>query len=683
MTVMIKRWYRSRRNQVVMFIILMGCLIYYVMISNSLPQEPNLDLTRSTVEKFHGRIVADYNGTVVLAGLKRSSIVEFIEKKLQEALKYDKGTGCEIPVLDPFNKEVTQFLKEPKKVTCKGQDWVKCYFSECRVVQEILDTTRDIVCTYRDIIYESDQKYYLGSPVDVYMTDPYTLTKSDHVKIKCVGTHLNSILPSKWNGVAVGYRKDLPSIPPPKNPDPISVLIFGYDSLSKNGFIRRMPKTHKYIVEQMEATILHGYNIVGDGTPAALFPILSGYTELEMPDVRKKVKNNNHTLDIKKFIFHRVKQHGYRTAYYEDSPWIGTFQYRFNGFNGQPADHYLRAFFQEDAKTSFQTYCVGDTPRHRIMMNITEQFLHQPDPKFIFTFIADVTHDNINMISWADDATVDFLTNFKRMGRHKDTLLLFMGDHGTRYANVRKTLQGRLEERLPVMAILLPENLVKKRPSASKALEHNAGVLTTPHDVHAMILDALGLSEQTRDYRVAGADLPRAMSLLEPIPKNRSCSEAGIEPHWCACVSWKNVTVGDPMHDRVANALVDFINELTLPVRDQCVPRTLTSISWVMKQQPNKGVMEFKESKDADGYVGAFGPSIKPITENYQVKITVGPGTGVYEATLTHRTAEEKFTVDVRDISRTNMYHHEPDCIHLTHPHLNMFCYCKNQVKSH
>ncbi|KAL0859749.1 hypothetical protein ABMA27_010108 [Loxostege sticticalis] len=653
MAAMVKRWYRSRRNQVVIAILMISCLIYYTMFTTSIPREANLDITR-----------------------------RFIENKLQEALKYDKGTGCEIPQLDPFNKEVTQFDKTAPPITCKGQNWVRCYKSECKVVKEILDTTRDIVCTYRDIIYDTDQKYHMGPPVDVYNGNSYVLERSDHVKVKCMGTHLKSILPSKWIGVLTGFRKYVTTVdPPPDRKDSINVLVFGYDSMSKNGFIRRLPKTYKYITEELKVTILHGYNIVGDGTPAALFPILSGKTELEMPDVRKKSKNNN-TLDIKEFIFHKVKQFGYETAYFEDMPFIGTFQYRFNGFNAQPADHYLRSFYMEDLQTSYQGYCVGDTPRNHLMMNITEQFLSFTDKKrFIFTFIADITHDDFNMISNADDRTVEFFKHFKESGRVKDTLLMFMGDHGTRYATVRKTLQGRLEERLPLMAIRLPDDLVESRPSAQNALEQNALVLTTPHDIHATILDAMDLKQFTPEAKIRGADLPRSMTLLEPVPGNRSCSEAGIEPHWCACVSWKNVPADDAMYNRVANALLDYINELTEPVRSECVPRTLTSIQWVMKQQPSKGVMEFKQAKDADGYVGLFGPSIRPEKENYQVKMTVGPSTGVFEATITYMLKGDKFSVESRDISRTNMYHHEPDCIHQTHPHLNMFCYCKNQVQ--
>lgn len=49
---------------------------------------------------------------------------------------------------------------------------------------------------------------------------------------------------------------------------------------------------------------------MGDGTPAALFPILTGKTELELPDVRKKAKGNA-SLDSMPFIFYKLKEDGY------------------------------------------------------------------------------------------------------------------------------------------------------------------------------------------------------------------------------------------------------------------------------------------------------------------------------------------------------------------------------------
>ncbi|XP_026744039.1 uncharacterized protein LOC113505498 [Trichoplusia ni] len=662
MSVKVKRWYRSRRNQFIIFIILILCIIYYISLHDSLQREPDLDLTR------------------------RSSVIMYIEKKLEEALREDKGTGCEIPQLDPFAKEVTQFDKTFPKIKCPGKDWVRCYLSECKVVEEILSTTSDILCTYQDIIYHNDFKYKLGPPTEVSGDDIYTLDRSDHVKIKCVGTHHNSLLHSKWTGYAVGFRKSVERRPsPPDRNDTPNVLIFGFDSTSKNGFIRRMPKSYQYIMRHLEGTLLEGYNIVGDGTPAALFPILTGKTELELPDVRKATKSNE-TLDSMPFLFYKLKEIGYRTAYFEDMPWIGTFQYRFKGFLKQPADHYLRAFYLEESNNGKKfwgrnKYCVGDTPQYQLMMNITEQFFKLDGKKFCFTFIADITHDNFNMISSADEAFVEFLKGLRERGVFEDTMLFIMGDHGARYAYIRDTLQGKLEERLPLMYVQLPTGggAGAGAGRARRVLAGNARALSTPHDVHASLLHALRLPP-ARAPAVRGADLPRALSLLQPIPLNRSCSEAGIEPHWCACLAWKNVSQDENIYWRTAQAFVDHINKLTEPMRSRCVPRTLLSIKWVMRQMANKRLLTFSAAKDADGYTGNFKAHVEIAKTNYQVKVVVSPGDGCFEAVVTHYVKEDKFVIDNRDISRINRYGQEPSCVSASHPHLNKFCYCKEYL---
>ncbi|KAJ0170625.1 hypothetical protein K1T71_013996 [Dendrolimus kikuchii] len=682
---MVKRWYRSRRNLLLLICVTVFSLLYYLSLSET---RPSLDITRRHRLQCHqpGPIVNLNHSRIYLKKHKilSKSVPPYIENKLQEALKEDKGTGCEIPHLDPFAREVTQFDKPIEKVECQSVDWVKCHLSQCKVVQEILDETENIVCTYRDILYESDSKYVIGPPVDVEGANTYVLNKSDHVKVKCVGKNYKTVLPMKWTGHSIGFRTSVErKRPPPGREDTLDILIFGFDSTSKNGFIRRMPKSYDYLVNELGGIVLEGYNIVGDGTPAALFPILTGKTELELPDVRKRMKNNR-TLDDMPFLFYRLKDDGYRTAYFEDMPWIGTFQYRFNGFKRMPADHYLRAFYLEESnsgkkwwKGAKARYCVGDTPQYKLMMNITEQFFELDGKKFGFTFIADITHDDFNMIATADDETLNFLRSFKAKGRLDNTLVFVMGDHGPRYANVRSTLQGKLEERLPLMCVLVPPSLARSRRSLVPNLRANSRALTTPHDIHATLLDAMGLPDSI-NYKVPGADLQRGMSLFEPIPRNRSCSEAGIEPHWCACLRWLNVSSSDPMHGRVADAMVNFVNKLTEPVRSKCIPRTLTSVVWVMRQVPNRRMLTFVAAKDADGYVGKFIDKEIKHNENYQIKFVVGPGEGVYEASLTYLVKENKFSIDTRDISRTNAYNNEPSCISVTHPHLNMFCYCNN-----
>ena len=56
----------------------------------------------------------------------------------------------------------------------------------------------------------------------------------------------------------------------------VNVLMFGFDSVSRMTWMRNLPKTHKYYTQELGGMVLEGYNIVGDGTPQALLPILTG-----------------------------------------------------------------------------------------------------------------------------------------------------------------------------------------------------------------------------------------------------------------------------------------------------------------------------------------------------------------------------------------------------------------------
>ena len=60
----------------------------------------------------------------------------------------------------------------------------------------------------------------------------------------------------------------------------MNVLIFGLDSMSHMSYQRKLPKTYTFLRDKLRAVILHGYNIVGDATTAALLPMLTGKGKL-------------------------------------------------------------------------------------------------------------------------------------------------------------------------------------------------------------------------------------------------------------------------------------------------------------------------------------------------------------------------------------------------------------------
>jgi hypothetical protein len=106
----------------------------------------------------------------------------------------------------------------------------------------------------------------------------------------------------RWKGVLAGIRRDdvaanRSSWSKIKSDGlPLNVIIWGFDSLSRNMFIRSLPQTYQYLKDKLDVAALEGYNIVGDGTPQALIPILTGtrtnHAHLVFSHVFVQVKQN-------------------------------------------------------------------------------------------------------------------------------------------------------------------------------------------------------------------------------------------------------------------------------------------------------------------------------------------------------------------------------------------------------
>lgn len=147
----------------------------------------------------------------------------------------------------------------------------------------------------------------------------------------------------------------------------MNILMFGFDSLSRNTFERKLPRSYQYMRQILGSLVLEGYNIVGDGTPQALIPILTGKIEPELADTRKRL-DNTEFVDVYPMIWKEYKKAGFITGFMEDMSDVGTFTYRLNGFNEQPTDHYMRPFYL--AATPYFKYskrfCLGGMPRHMV-----------------------------------------------------------------------------------------------------------------------------------------------------------------------------------------------------------------------------------------------------------------------------------------------------------------------------
>lgn len=101
-------------------------------------------------------------------------------------------------------------------------------------------------------------------------------------------------------------------------PEKLSVIIFGTDSVSRLNMRRRLPRTHNFLME-MGAVELTGYNKVGDNTFPNMVPIMSGLSREELRNHTCLSKPKGGFFDDCPWIFKDFKSRGYVTAYAEVS----------------------------------------------------------------------------------------------------------------------------------------------------------------------------------------------------------------------------------------------------------------------------------------------------------------------------------------------------------------------------
>lgn len=265
------------------------------------------------------------------------------------------------------------------------------------------------------------------------------------------------------------------------------------------------------------------------------------------------------------------------------------------GFRHQPVDHYLRTFYLavERRYATYRPYCVGSRPRHLNMISWQRQFFdrYAHCRKFSFIFHSEFSHDNSLRLPLADDDLRRHLSALHEAGHLDRAVLVLMSDHGPRFADTRSTTRGKYDERLPYLAVRLPPAFASRHSAAADNLHVNAasGHLVTAFDVHATLLDVLRLA--TGDLRslprpaaVTSNDggsappLPRAISLFDEVPVDRTCAEADIAPHWCACLLWRPLAVDSAPVLQAAWRVVDVINDMTSSHRSQCAELQLDDV---------------------------------------------------------------------------------------------------------
>ncbi|XP_017050456.1 uncharacterized protein LOC108094399 [Drosophila ficusphila] len=462
------------------------------------------------------------------------------------------------------------------------------------------------------------------------------------------GVHFYVRPPDEW-------QRHIQGLPPLKSafdPGSLSVLIVGLDSISQMHFSRSMARVANFLLS-LPHVELKGFNRLGNNTFDSLMPLLSGLSGSEMRELTSDLK----TLDSCPFIWKLFRQAGYETALGEDNIDKTLFA---QGFKHPPTDFYLRpALLEMWLKTRtdqlFGTHCNEKDNYAMVLREFLFKLLpHHSEHRF-FTFLW-WTQGIDHMFNYGRKLDKPFLKMFQMLaqsGLLKNTVLLVVSNHGLNKGRFFDTVQGKVEEGLPLAVLCYPRWLEERYPQAIDNLKTNNHRLTTAFDLYATLLDLRNLTsleEEPLQKRTSEMqNLPRGISLFLPIPESRNCSLASIPTEFCLCQQHGNASTSDGYVLRAARLIIRNINKILWTTTPPCatlfLDRVLSADKW--RRTADEHQLEFK------------------------VKLLATPGAGQFEAVV--RYTGYKLAID-GPIRRVNDYGNDSYCIQ--NYLIEKFCFC-------
>lgn len=610
----------------------------------------------------------------------------------KKAYSVDSPT-CKIPNLEPFDVSVSKYFHVPPPKICSGKR--KLTYQRGNMLMLNLMDAKNFCkgnftnCEYRTVIRKGDNN------IEYSLAIKFTgniVVKDEFIRVKCfcrdkknVYTNFHTfVYPVNMRGTLNKIKdnskknisKEQEKEPKISKRNRLNVLLIGLDSISRLNSYRQLSDTRNFLLDELGAIELKGYNKVGDNTFVNIIPMLYGKYVNETP-WKPGVRDPFDNYDLMWSKYHRQ---GYRTLYAEDCPGLSAFNGIKAGFSKPPTDHYFRPMglaMERENVWSSGHHCMKDRLEIQVITQYIFDFvnIYKSESHFVFTFLSRISHDDVNLVGTVDYALKDFFRKLHNEQLLNDTLLLFFSDHGIRFGDFRKTYQGKLEERLPMMYIVLPKWFPERFPRLWKNLRTNTQRLTTPFDIHETMLSALNLEEFERN--ISKIDLKRrGISLFAQVPENRTCLSATILPHWCTCQERKTIPVKDNTVVKVAGLIVRHINHLLNADKGKCSPLKLDKIQEAFVIRPNEKLLKYVSCKDQDVDTRGvnYGKATQIESYDYQLTLRTTPSLATFEATVKYKIQSNTIEF-LGDISRTNLYGSQSKCT--SNLNLKKYCYCK------
>ncbi|XP_071143243.1 uncharacterized protein [Mytilus edulis] len=584
--------------------------------------------------------------------------------------------NCRIPNVDPFDKSIKHLLNlHSRHYSCDDHQVVTYIKGNTLFLNQTKQSKRLSFCRL-EAIYRKGNSFKFGEESQAFNSS--FEIKDEFIKVKCYNFsgavmaenyHMHFIMKytknekSNYSNHQVNDTKNnetqkfLFKIGIKSNvlsrqsrqfeiKDRLNILLLMIDSTSRINSLRYLPKTRQYLIETLGAVEMMGYNKLADNTMVNMVPFLTGDYYENQPCLKSK-----HGVDNCTFIWQNYSQSGYLTHLGEDWPGAGTFHYALKGFKRQPTDYDDRPFHvanEKGSKWMIDTCFHGKSSSETLHQRIYDLAYNLRNKRyFSLSTHSIMTHNYLEALRNIDNMTLNTFKKLYENNLLNNTFLAFFGDHGMRFGKVRMTFIGQLEERLPMMFIYVPQWFKTKYIGFFNNLKTNSRRLTTHFDMFSTLQHLLNLeNERTHKY---------GKSLFREIPRERTCEDAGIRPHWCTCNYHLSATDNSTTRNNLASIFIQHLNTLLKNHTHKCSKLTLKSIISSIKLLSRK--IEHIE---------------------HRVVIEAEPGDGIFEATLRCDRNCSTYNV-IGDVSRVNKYGTSTNCV--KDNTLRKICHCINTAK--
>ena len=574
---------------------------------------------------------------------------------------------CRIPYFDPYDASIVDALKQLKTPRCPPREILTYVIKDELFINwtaALLPPFKGTIhyCSYVEIFRPKNKKThhdFVSLSGESYRFNNSIKVQQDFISVSC----FNKDGTKAYDNVHFFIIRKNISNDKFRNPltmrnitERLNVIVLGLDTMSRLAFTRHMKKTRHYLLNTLEAFEMTGYNKVADNTFPNVVPLTTG------KHVSELMWSENKTFDNLDFIWKQFSHSGFTTLYSEDRPEWGNFDLYRQGLARPPTDYFDRPLMiaMRLLKNVWSDNgCFLNKLPTQLLLDYLHTFLevYNRNNFFAFSWNIGLGHTTVYSPEAGDVHYYSFLRQIEKNVLN-NSVLFVVGDHGTRMGKIREQLIGGYEDRLPVLFLYVPKWFKVKYPYIMESLKTNQKRLTSPFDVYETFRDILFLNGQKKTKQFS-----RGISLFQKIPLNRTCEDAGINLHWCACRDGSKLTPRASVVVKAATALVKAINKFFEPVYPLCETYTLRKIVAA------ESFTEFTDDVNTDG---------RWKTKAILLQIATAPGTAIFEATVKDDQGNGHYTRvgGQHDISRLTLYGQESECVQ--DPNLKPFCLCKS-----